>query len=248
MNHFVCIVAGENPDNLIKQYDNNYNIEKTIVYSFKDADFIKQSYIKMYEALLNRENLNEYEKLIIETDLDGIKEDSNIEFFSMLTQEYEHDQDTGDAITYKNVNGKYETCKKGNNFSVPFILNDGGTSFQARKNEINWEQVHMPSKQIEIYDTVWELIINKKIPQNDTEKLYYKNMKDNIPYLMSFKTKENYISAMCSFWGYAFPSEKTGWKELEPNMNQYEWVKEFFNTFIKPLTENTKLTIYECTK
>ena len=49
-----------------------------------------------------------------------------------------------------------------------------------------------------------------------------------------------------SFWGYAFLSEKTGWVELEETVNQFEWVKNFFNRFIAPLGDNDKISIYEC--
>ena len=73
-------------------------------------------------------------------------------------------------------------------------------------------------------------------------------MKNRTMYFSKFKTKENYVIHSTAFWGYAFLSEKTGWKELEEHMNQFDWVSHFYDNFIKPLDENTLLTIFECKK
>ena len=41
--HFVCIVAGDNPDDLMKDYDLNKSVEPTIFYKYKDLETVKQT-------------------------------------------------------------------------------------------------------------------------------------------------------------------------------------------------------------
>ena len=47
--HFVCIVAGDNPDDLMKDYDLNKSVEPTIFYKYKDLETVKQTFIKEYQ-------------------------------------------------------------------------------------------------------------------------------------------------------------------------------------------------------
>ena len=53
--HFVCIVAGDNPDKLIKPYNKNIPDIPYIVYKYKDVDKIKNTYINLYEQMLLRD-------------------------------------------------------------------------------------------------------------------------------------------------------------------------------------------------
>ena len=43
--HFVCIVAGDNPDELMKPYDRREEEEPYVRYHYKDAAKIKEKYI-----------------------------------------------------------------------------------------------------------------------------------------------------------------------------------------------------------
>ena len=54
------------------------------------------------------------------------------------------------------------------------------------------------------------------------------------------------MASNTAFWGYAFLSEKTGWVELEDNEEQFKWVVNFYNKFIKPQSDDTLISIYEC--
>jgi hypothetical protein len=73
-------------------------------------------------------------------------------------------------------------------------------------------------------------------------------MKNREGYFMKFGTRENYIVTSTAFWGYAFVSENIEWIEMEPHVNQFEWVSNYYDRFIKPLSNDTLLTIYECKK
>ena len=54
--HFVCIVAGDNPEELLKPYDKTIKKDPYIKYKYKDADLIKSKYIEFYEGLLKIED------------------------------------------------------------------------------------------------------------------------------------------------------------------------------------------------
>jgi hypothetical protein len=41
---------------------------------------------------------------------------------------------------------------------------------------------------------------------------------------------------------------KNGWVELDDGMDQFVWVRNFYESFIDPLPDDTLLTIYECQK
>ena len=51
--HFVCIVAGDNPDELMKPYDRREEEEPYVRYHYKDAAKIKEKYVELYEGILN---------------------------------------------------------------------------------------------------------------------------------------------------------------------------------------------------
>lgn len=85
-------------------------------------------------------------------------------------------------------------------------------------------------------------------PTDGQEEHIYENMKNRTEYFSNFNSKDDYVMYNISFWGYAFLSEETGWKEYEEGIKQIDWVKHFYDKFIKPLPDNTLLTIYECKK
>ena len=244
--HFVAIVAGDNPEALMIPYDSMKEVEPYVVYKYADALTIKEKYLAMYEAILNGSELNDKEKEEVMEDYREMKDESPVELFYDITEGYEYDEETGDAISRKNPNGKWKSFNLGKVFSVPFVTLDGKETYQAKKSEIKWDSVHLNGQ--EVYRRAWEMVMEGSAPENETETLIYENMKNRTAYFQKFGTKENYVVSSTAFWGYAFLSEKTGWVELEDNQDQFDWVSKFYDRFIKPLPENTKLTIFECIK
>ena len=245
-NHFVAIVAGDNPEVLMSPYDKNIKTEPTVVYKYADAAKLREQYIKVYKTIISSETIPDgpfkedaKDKLAI------IESQTPQEFYYDLTDEYEHDEKTGDAISTENPEGRWSSYRIGKLFSVPFILNDGTEAFQARKGDINWELMHLHGG--EVYERAWEMVMEDSKPVNDYEKQIYENMKARTAYFEKFGTKENYVLSNTAFWGYAFVSHN-GWAELEEEMNQFVWVRNFYELFIDPLPDNTLLTIYECQK
>lgn len=245
-NHFVAIVAGDNPEVLMSPYDKNIETEPRVVYKYEDAGKLRDQYINVYRSIVSSNKIPEgpfkedaKDKLAI------IENQTAEEFYLDLTMDYDHDPETGDALTKENPDGAWSSYRLGKLFSVPFILKDGTETFQARKGDINWELMHLHGG--EIYERAWEMVMEGSEPQNDYEKQIYTNMKARTAYFEKFGTKENYVLGNTAFWGYAFVS-KNGWAELEDEMDQFVWVRNFYPLFIEPLPDDTLLTIYECVK
>ena len=85
---------------------------------------------------------------------------------------------------------------------------------------------------------------NRK-PVTKEEKLIYENMKNRTEYFKRFGTKENYVTSNTAFWGYAFV-DKNGWEELKDSDDQFEWMNNFYDRFIKNLPENSLISVFEC--
>lgn len=244
--HFVVVVAGDNPEELMFTYDNKKEVEPYVVYKYSDAAKLKEKYMQMYEAILRTNEISKEERDEIQDEYNDIKDESPNELFFEFTEGYDYDPETGDAISTKNQVGKWSTFNLGKLFCVPFKTTNGDEVYQARVKDIDWSLMHLNNQ--EVYSRAWEMVIDGSEPQNETEKLIYDNMKNRTVYFQKFGTKENYVVSSTAFWGYAFLSKKTGWVELEDNVSQFKWTSEFYDRFIKPLPKNTLLTLYECTR
>ena len=86
------------------------------------------------------------------------------------------------------------------------------------------------------------------MPNDEHEKVLFENMKNMTSYFKKFETKDNYIVSNTAFWGYAFLSDMNGWLDAENEEDQFAWMSNYYDVFIKNLPEDTLLTIYECRK
>ena len=243
--HFVCIVAGDNPDELMKPYDRREEEEPYVRYRYKDAAKIKEKYIELYEGILNSDEKT-IDKEELEDIVNDLKEMSVEEFYEELTEGLTIDDKTGDAISTENRQGMFSYYEIGKWLSVPFLLKDGKEVFQAKKSDINWDKIHLGGG--DIYRRAWEMVMENSAPTTEYEKHIFENMKDKTTYFQKFENKENYIISNTAFWGYAFLSEKTGWVDASDTNDQFVWMAEYYNMFIKNLSDDTLLTIYECKK
>lgn len=243
-NFFTAIVAGENPDELMKEYDKNVTVDPYILYKCDDAHRLKDIYIDSCNEELKTENISSFEIDDIKDEINYVTSLSDEEFFDYFTEDYEKD-DKGNAISSKNKKGKYSFYRMGKMFSVPFITLDGREVFQARKKDIDWYRIHLFGQ--EIYKRAWEMVMENSEPLNEHERTIYENMKNRTAYFEKFINKERYVLYATAFWGYAFV-DKDKWIDIDSEPDGYKWVSEFFEKFIDPLDENTLLTIFECRK
>jgi len=242
-NFFTTIVAGENPEELMKPYDKKISVEPYILYNYKDAHKLKKLYIESCKAEVI-ECTTPLEQDDINDEIDYVTQLNDEDFFEYFTGEYEKD-DEGNAISTKNKKGKWTSYQLGKFFSVPFITLDGIETFQEYKKNIDWYRIHLHGQ--EIYKRAWEMVMENSEPINDNEKNIYENMKNRTAYFQKFKNKETYVVHSTAFWGYAFLDDNK-WVDMDSEPDEFSWVSNFFEKYIDPLDENTLLTIYECRK
>lgn len=243
--YFVTVVAGENHKDIIEEYNENNEVEKYIKMKFdiNELTKMKNFYVELHKKLAlecdNKEDKNYHiEKALL------YKTMQPLDFYYEMNEDEEFDEETGDVVSVKNPNGKFVSCGIGLFMSVPFCLKDGTTSFSAKVGDIDWDKCHLANQ--EVYAAAWDMVMGSKKPETEEEHIIYENMKNRESYFMKFGTKENYVFTSTAFWGYAFCSKELGWLEMDHDTDQFEWVTTFFDRFIKPLSSDTLLTIYEC--
>lgn len=242
--HFTLVVIGDNPEELVKPYDNSIKVEPYVVYEFAKAKEYHDQYITFYETLLKSRKLTDSERESINNAIDYYKSLDDVGFYLDLTNGKDLDEETGNLISDENPNGKYDTCHIGKNLSMPLITKDGEEVFSARKKDIDWDKIHLANR--ETYEAAWDMVMGDRKPETEEEEEIYENMKNRTQYFNFFGSRENYVMSSTAFWGYAVLDQKHGWKELEDNMLQIEWISKFYDTYIKKLPGNTLISIYEC--
>ena len=93
--HFTLIVAGDNPEEMVKEYDINKKEDAYVVYRLEDAEKLRDTYIEMLKSSGYREQFHDDE--LIEMEIEELKNQSPSEFFADLTEGMEIDND-GNAI------------------------------------------------------------------------------------------------------------------------------------------------------
>lgn len=240
--HFTLIIAGENPDELIKKYSSSYKVEPYLAYEYSKAKEYHEKHIKIYEEALKK--LDGADNEYIKQHLEYLKSIDDIDFYLDITEGFDIDDETGDAYTTSNPDCKYDYCKPGKNLSMPLINKKGEETFSETKENIDWDKIHLNNKYV--YEFVWDSIVEGTVkPNNEDEQRIYDNMKNRKAYFKEFKDRDTYVISNTAFWGYAFLSEETGWVEMEKE-DQFNWVCNFFDIFVKPLNDKTRISVYEC--
>lgn len=241
--HFTTIVVGENPEEIMKKYDSANKVEPYVVYEFSKIKQYRENYIKCYEGLCKEPYFSEDLKNEYIEKLNHCREISDIDFYAELTDDFDIDPETGNAMCDLNPNGKYNWCRIGKNLAMPLINLNGIETFKERKNNIKWDEIHLAKQ--DIYIATWEIVMEGRKPITKEEKTIYENMKNRTEYFKRFKNKENYVSSNTAFWGYVFVDE-SGWYELKDSDDQFEWMNNFYDRFIKDLPENSLISVFEC--
>ena len=246
--HFVCIVAGDNPDKLMAKFDSKTKLIPYVVCKYDDLNKLKNKYIAEYKRRLEYCD-SDFERAYITDSICDLEEMSVNDFVLSLTEdnnEYFINNETGDLMSDSNSDGRWSYYQLGKAFSIPFLTIDGREVFQAQKKDIDWGKIHLSGQKV--YERVWEMVMENSNPNDEHEEVLFNNMKDKQAYFNKFETKENYVVSNTAFWGYAFLSEKIGWMDAEDVDDQFNWMSNFYDVFIKTLPDDTLLTIYECKK
>lgn len=248
--HFTLVVVGDNHEELVKKYDKKLKVEPYVLFKFDNADVMRKNQIKLLKAATKLDSFDGYSLQNIKDRIDELEHMSAIEYYAEITDDdtiHHIDEETGDAYSDANPNGKYDGCNLGKNFSLPLKTYDGEELYSCKVGDVDWSKMHNTDSHL--YEFAWDSIMEKKVnPSTDEEKQVYENMKNFHKYFETYKTRDNYVKSNTSFWGYAFLSENTGWVELGENEDQFSWVNSFYDTFISHLDKNETISIYECTR
>lgn len=242
---FSLMVVGEQPDKIVEKYGKDYKTEPYVKYKYLDAKKYQKASIKTLEKLLSESDKigipdNVAEQL--KGRLKVLNEMSPFDYYRELTEGLYYDED-GNALSDENPDKKYNTCRKGGNFSLPLLLRDGTESYQARAADVNWDA--MNGANAEVYSAAWEMVMDGREPENDTEKTIYESMKDKEGYFEKFGSKENYVKRSTSYWNYAYADEN-GWESVDDCNTEIEWIEGFVDKYVKRLNGDELITIYEC--
>ncbi|MBR6517544.1 MAG: hypothetical protein IKT40_11995 [Bacilli bacterium] len=243
---FTVLVVGENPEQLMNKYDINLEVPRYIKYKYLDAEKMKNNSIKILNEIIKNPkkfNFSPFHVDYLKNKVKDINEMTTFEYYSSITNGLYYDEN-GDAWSNKNDKGKWLSYSIGKNISLPFQLKNGEESYQARIGDVDWGKMHMVNT--ELYDRVWELMVENAELKDETDRKIYENMKDKETYFKSFKNKDEYVAHNCSYWHYAFLS-KDGWFDMDDGHKSIDWVVNYFDEFINKLDPNEKITIFECT-
>ena len=242
--HFRLVIVGDDPEKLLDRYDKRKHIGRVVKYRFKDAEKIFKNHLSVLKGILDKTEEGTPYHSIVSGQYEVDKTMDCVDYYYEITENMQIDEASGDAYVLENPEGRYDSAKIGGDFALPLITKDGNEVYQARKGDVDWEKIHLSGS--EAYEIAWDTVMGGKKAENENEKYIYENMKNRTYYFEQYGTRENYIKSSTAFWGYAFLSEETGWVEIEDDKNQYEWVTEYYDKFIKPLDDNKLISIYEC--
>lgn len=243
---FTVMVVGDNPEGLMSKYDKALKVKPYIKYKYLDAEKIRLNAIKMlsniiasYDKFAMSEDQLEYFK----SRLKAINGMSSFEYYSSLTNGLYYDAD-GNALSEENPDGKWDKYNLGKNFSYPLKLKDGKESYQALSGDVDWNQMHMETNSVNLFEIIWRLVVDDDDPSDANEEQLKNNWKDKKNYLSGFKNVDEFISHNCAYWNYAY-LDKNGWVDVDDEGDEMKWVLNFFERFIEPLKNDEKVTIYE---
>lgn len=160
---------------------------------------------------------------------------------------------SADTPNNENAYYKYERCQQHRlevtgeegDFSDPFPLKDGGKSYSAHFNDIDWAKIHRNPEKMKFNERVWDLVINDDNPHTVDEVVVKKMMINRLDYFINnFKSKEEYINHSSNLWYWGVATEDK-YEEVKEGM-EMDWCVNFYDRFLKGLEEtNPLITIYE---
>lgn len=247
------LVIGDNPDEIIQKYNADNVTGKQLFLKRKDAEKHRQNKIKLMMGNLNNPTLSEQQIELTREYIDILNDMSDLDYFLDITQGCIYDDNTGDAYKEYNPNAYYKCVRspqktfeetgEESGFCNPFKLKDNYVSYSAYKDDIDWSLNHLCNKHV--YEITWDMIKNNRKPKTDAENTIYENMKNRKGYFENFKDKESYVSYCTSFWTYGVATKDKYEDADELNIPIDEWIKNYYNKYIKELSDDTLLTLYE---
>lgn len=250
------LVIGNNHEQIVKSFSADTKVEPYVYMGIDDAPKKRKADLKFLENLINNKTyvFDSYQKDIFGKLYRQYAKMTDFEYFVNKATEYGcvFNEENGDAMTDKNPNTFYcgEKCYQKSFLATgeeapcvnPFKLKNGTMSYSAKKGEIDWDLMHMYNT--DTYKSVWEMVVDKREPENEDEKDLFESMKNRFQYFRNFENKEDYITRSCAFWTHGVATEFK-YYEADFKVSDGEWAKNYFDKFIANIDDDVLLTIYE---
>jgi hypothetical protein len=252
-NFMKILVVGERPEEQVAKYDLMTKVAPYVAHSYDNMRSDRKKAIKVLSNVLTNKDiipLTSYLSTSLVNLIDNINNMTDLEYYLKICEGCKFDENTGNAISDVNKNAEYQyatdydkICRKvGENvgFIQPFILKDGTLAFKAKKGEVDWKKTHGANKKE--YKKVWELCVEGIEPADEREKKIYEDNYQSVNYFNTFNTVDEYIIHNCNFWCDGIIIDG---KYIKNKGDQRDWEECFFKKYIKPLNNDTQLTLYE---
>lgn len=243
---FTVLVVGDDPESLMAKYDKALKVKPYIKYKYLDAEKLKKNAIKMLSSVVENADkfaMSNYQLDYLKERLKAINGMSTFEYYRTITDGLYYD-DEGNALSEENPEGKWDKYNIGKNFSYPFKLKDGKEAYQTQVDNVDWDSMHMSVDAVRMFEIIWALVVDDDDPSDEEEINIKKNWITKKNYLSNFSNVDQFVAHNCAYWCYAYLDEN-GWKDVDDEGDELKWVSNFFDRFIKPLKDGTKVTIYE---
>ncbi len=142
--------------------------------------------------------------------------------------------------------------KYGVNFSLGWSEEEKAKVDERRtdcglKKEIDWSKIHLNKKELKKERRYWSIAIEGKSPKTTGEIEIAGDKWIDREYLKErYKTKELYAKRTTSFSCFAVLKDGEWISKNWGNEGNEEWELTFFDRFIKPLSEDERITIVDC--
>lgn len=246
------LVIGSNHGEIAAKYSLDTEVPKYMRYRFDDAGELRNKELKIIESSIKGAQKNNHPMLDSYKDMyEGILEMDDFEFYQQLTHGCWYDEN-GNAWSTENPDAHYQYHKCYDDrirknqedeapFSNPFILNDGTKAYSALKRDIDWGMVHMTNT--DVYKSAWSVCVDGKEAETYEERLIKSNFSNRKDYFNNFRDVDEYVAHSCAYWTYGVATDNE--YLCGERMSAIDWTVNFYDRFIKDLSDDELLTMYE---
>lgn len=243
---YSVLVIGNNPNDLISEYDLNIDTEPYVLYKYNDMDKLRQNKILFYEELKKNTDTNKGLFETIDLTIKALSDMSDVEHFKESGKDYGFDGD-GNIISTENTKGKWYTCERGGKYFSEVLKNKKGEWVTSElMGNIDWSEMHRNKAKVDMFNRTWDLCVNKLPIETDKDKTIYENMKDYVNYFKGFKGKSEYVNYSTSFFTNAVLNNNE-WLDMEYS-DSMDWVVNFYDRHILKIKKDETITIFQCAK
>lgn len=140
--------------------------------------------------------------------------------------------------------------------SINKVISEGNKTDSAYKKDIDFSKMHRTEQNYNDAIRYWELVVEGDTPKNEDEENIIKWSFYKPEYFINrYKTKEKYAecNSSFSFWavvkdGVWYEKGKMGMFAMsdETDDEAIDWEMNFYDRFIKPLSDDTLITVVDC--